>query len=33
MYSSFAAYYLEGRNEALRTGAVTYGQMNGVEAV
>lgn len=33
MRSSFAQYYLEVRNEALRTGAVTPGQLDGTELV
>lgn len=33
MDSSFAAYYLEIRDEALRTGAVTQEQLDGTQAV
>lgn len=33
MRSSIAQYYLEVRNEALRTGAVTQGQLDGTELV
>ena len=33
MHSSTAQYYLEVRNEALRTGAVTQGQLDGTELV
>lgn len=33
MRSSFAQYYLEVRNEALRTGAITQGQLDGTELV
>ena len=33
MNSSLATYYLEVREEALRTGAITMGQLEGVEAV
>ena len=33
MYNSLATYYLEVREAALRTGAVTMGQLEGTEAV
>ena len=33
MRSSFAQYYLELRDEALRTGAITQGQLDGTELV
>ncbi len=33
MRSSFAEYYLELRDEALRTGAITQGQLDGTELV
>ena len=33
MNSSLAVYYLEVREEALRTGAITMGQLEGTEAV
>lgn len=33
MQSALATYYLEVREEALRTGAITMGQLEGVEAV
>ena len=33
MNSSFATYYLEVREQALRTGVVTMGQLEGVEPV
>lgn len=33
MRSSFAEYYLEVRNQALRTGAITWGQLDGTEPV
>ena len=33
MRSSFAQYYLEVRDQALRTGAVTPGQLDGTELV
>lgn len=33
MQSSLACYYLEVREEALRTGVITMGQLEGVEAV
>jgi len=33
MHSSTAQYYLEVRNEALRTGAITQGQLDGTELV
>lgn len=33
MRSSFAQYYLEVRDQALRTGAVTQGQLDGTELV
>lgn len=32
-YNSLATYYLEVREEALRTGAITMGQLEGTEAV
>lgn len=33
MYNTFATYYLEVREEALRTGVITMGQLEGTEAV
>ncbi len=33
MQSTYATYYLEVREEALRTGAVTMGQLEGTEEV
>ncbi len=33
MQSSFATYYLEVREQALRTGVITMGQLEGVEPV
>lgn len=33
VYNSLATYYLEVREEALRTGVITMGQLEGTEAV